>query len=216
VLYLREGAEVALEDAFQKGLSDVASADVDAEETARRVISLAKAFRRETAIRDALEKARASGLMDAATGLFTRDLFAAHLARLARASRERGRPMSVAVLRIADKPDTAVARHQGWLDRAIPQLGSMIGRLVRSEDTAARLAPEVFALALPAADAAAGRVAAERIAAVIACTAFEAGEERPPFVIEFNVGVAELEPGETAAHALERAAARAVPSAKAV
>jgi two-component system cell cycle response regulator PopA len=87
----------------------------------------------------------------------------------------------------------------------------MIGRLVRAEDTAARLAPEVFALALPAAATGAGRIAAERIAAVIACTAFEAGEGRPPFTIEFELGVAELEPGETAARTLERAAARAAP-----
>jgi two-component system cell cycle response regulator PopA len=211
VLYLREGAEVALADAFNRGLADVATADTPADETARRVISLARAYRRETQIRQALEQARGSGLMDAATGLFTRDLFAAHLARLATASRERGRDLSVAVLRIADRPETVLARHQGWLDRAIPQIGSMIGRLVRAEDTAARLAPEVFALALPAAAAGAGKIAAERIAAVIACTAFEAGDDRPPFTIEFDLGVAEFEPGETAARALERAAARAAP-----
>lgn len=210
VLYRREGADVGLDDAFNRGLADIASADTPADETAGRVISLAKAYRRETTIRQALEQARGSGLMDAATGLFTRELFASHLARLAAASRERGRPLSVAVLRIADRPETAVARHHGWLDRAIPQIGSMIGRLVRAEDTAARLAPEVFALALPAAGASAGRTAAERIAAVIACTAFEAGEDRPPFTIEFDLGVAELEPGETAARALERAAARAM------
>ena len=39
------------------------------------------------------------------------------------------------------KPEVTQARVGGWLDRAIPQIGSMIGRLVRVEDTAARLAP---------------------------------------------------------------------------
>jgi two-component system cell cycle response regulator PopA len=148
--------------------------------------------------------------MDAATGLFTRELFAAHLARLADAARSRRRPLSVAVLRIADKPETLEARHEGWLDRAIPQIGSMVGRLVRAEDTAARLAPEVFALALPAAAATAARIAAERIAAVIACTAFEAGDDRPPFTVDFALGVAELEPGEPPARTLERAAGKAL------
>jgi two-component system cell cycle response regulator PopA len=210
ILYRREGAEIGLEDAFNRGLADVADATTPADETARRVISLAKAYRRETTIRQALEQAKASGLMDAATGLFTRELFASHLARLASAARTRGRPLSVAVLRIADRPETALARHSGWLDRAIPQIGSMIGRLVRAEDTAARLAPEVFALALPAAGASVGRIAAERIAAVIACTAFESGGDKPPFTVEFDLGVAELEPGETAARTLERAAARAM------
>jgi two-component system cell cycle response regulator PopA len=210
VLYLREGAEVGLAEAYNKGLSDVATADTAELETARRVMSLAEGFRRETAIREALEEARGSGMMDAATGLFTRDLFAAHLARLASAARNRGRPLSVAVMRIADRAETMAARREGWLDRAIPQIGSMIGRLVRAEDTAARLAPEMFALALPAAGITAGRIAAERIAAVIACTAFDAGEDKLPFTVEFDMGVAELEHGETAARTLERAAAGAM------
>ncbi|WP_371514682.1 diguanylate cyclase domain-containing protein [Brevundimonas denitrificans] len=83
----------------------------------------------------------------------------------------------------------------------------MVSRLVRAEDTAARLAPEVFALALPATRGAAARLTAERIAAVIGCTAFDAGPERPPFVVEFEVGSAELQPGESPASLLERASA---------
>ena len=61
---------------------------------------------------------------------------------------------------------------------------------------------------MPAASAGAARIAAERIAAVIACTAFEAGENSPPFTVEFDIGVAELEGEENAARTLERAAAR--------
>lgn len=94
------------------------------------------------------------------------------------------------------------------MDRAAPQIGSMIGRLVRAEDTAARLGAEAFALALPATRLASGRAAAERIAAVIGCTAFDAGDGRPPFVVEFEIGVAEVDPAESAAIALERAANR--------
>ena len=55
----------------------------------------------------------------------------------------------------------------------------------------------------------AARLTAERIAAVIACTAFEAGPERQPFVAEFDLGVAEVIPGESAAKALEIAAMQA-------
>jgi two-component system cell cycle response regulator PopA len=67
----------------------------------------------------------------------------------------------------------------------------------------------VFALALPATNEAAARAAAERIAGVIACTAFEAGDGKPAFVAEFDIGVAQLESDEGAARALERAATRA-------
>ncbi|PTS89189.1 MULTISPECIES: diguanylate cyclase domain-containing protein [unclassified Caulobacter] len=210
MLYLKAESYVTMSEAFHRGVSDVASPETPEVETARRVMELARSYRRGESIRGALEKARSSGLMDAATGLFTRDLFAAHLAKLTTAAKERSRPLSICVLRVADKPETLWARQNGWLDRAIPQIGSMVGRLVRVEDTAARLAPEVFALALPATNQAAARAAAERIAAVIGCTAFDAGEDRPPFVCEFDIGVAQMENNEGAVKALERAAARAL------
>jgi two-component system cell cycle response regulator PopA len=209
LLYLAEESPVTTSEAFHRGVSDVASPRTPEADTAKRVVELARSHRRGESIRGALEKARSSGLMDAATGLFTRDLFAGHLARLATASRARNRPLSVCVLKVSNRLDVAAARAGGWLDRAIPQIGSMIGRLVRAEDTAARLGPEVFALALPATNPAQARAAAERIAAVIACTAFDAGEGRRPFTIEFDIGVSGVAGGDGAGQALERAAAAA-------
>lgn len=210
LLYLKAEAFVTMSEVFHKGVSDVASPETAESETAKRVIELARTYRRQNAIRRALEKARSSGLMDAATGLFTRDLFAAHLVRLTTAARTRNRALSICVLKVSDKTDLGPIRAAGWLDRAIPQIGSMIGRLVRAEDTAARLGPEVFALALPATPHAAALAAAARIVAVIGCTAFEAGEGRPPFVVDFEIGVAQVEADESAARALERAAAKAL------
>ena len=209
LLYQRGSPDLGAAEAFNKGVTDVASPEVSESDTAKRVLELARSYRRQSAIRRALEKARTSGLMDAATGLFTRDLFAAHLTRLAAAARARNRPLSVCVLKVSERPEVTLARAGGWLDRAVPQIGSMIGRLVRAEDTAARLGPELFALALPATSYSAARMAAERISAVIGCTAFEAGPDRQPFVTEFDIGVAEVSPGESAAKALELAAAKA-------
>jgi two-component system, cell cycle response regulator PopA len=207
LLYLRRTEDLDFGEVFKRGITDVASLETaEARETALRIAALGRAYRRQSAIRQALENARGSGLMDASTGLFTRDLFASHLARLGSAARERKRPLSVCVLRVADRPDLAQVRAGGWLDRAMPQIGSMIARLVRAEDTAARLASEIFALALPATPLGHARLVGDRIAAVIACTAFESGPGRTPFVVEFDVGVAEVHPGESAALALERAA----------
>jgi len=209
LLYMRRESYVTLSEAYHRGISDVASPDTPEIETARRVIELARNFRRQAAIRKALEKARSSGLMDPSTGLFTRDLFAHHLQRLAQSARLRNRPLSVCVLRVADRPEVAEARRSTWLDRAIPQIGSMISRLVRVEDTASRLSPEVFALALPATGFEAAKAAGERIAAVIGCTAFEAGEGKSPFVVDFDIGVAEVQVPDGVAKALEQASARA-------
>jgi two-component system cell cycle response regulator PopA len=209
LLYMQREAAVTISEAYHRGISDVASPETPEDETAWRIVELARSYRRGVLARQALERVRGSGLMDPATGLFTRDLFAAHLARLAQASRVRNRPLSVCVLKVADRPEVREARAGGWLDRATPQIGSMIGRLVRVEDTAARLAPEVFALALPATAHAAARAAGERIGAVMACTAFQAGEGKPPFVVEFDVGVAEVGGPDTVGQALEEAAGQA-------
>lgn len=206
-LYLRSEGEINLSELYNRGFSEVAAADTPEPDAAGRVLALARTFRRHLAIRKALEGARGAGIMDPSTGLFTRNLFASHLGRVAEAATARRRPLSVCVLRVSDTNALTLARQGGWLDRAMPQIGAMVSRLVRVEDTAARLAPEVFALALPATAAGAARLAAERIAAVIGCTAFDAGPDRSPFVVEFNVGVAELMTGESAAAVLERASA---------
>ncbi|AYG95934.1 diguanylate cyclase [Brevundimonas naejangsanensis] len=206
-LYLREETQPDLADLFGRGFADVAAAATPEEETAERVLALARNHRRRQALRRALDAVRSCDLMDAETGLFSRDLFAAHLARIAKGARARNRPLSVCVLRVPANEAIAAARQGGWLERAMPQIGAMVSRLVRVEDTAARLSPETFALALPATDHAAARTTAERIAAVIACTAFDAGRDRSPFVVELDVGVAELRGEETPASLLERASA---------
>jgi two-component system cell cycle response regulator PopA len=209
VLYQRAGAEIGTGEAYNRGLSDIISPETSETAAARRTAALARAYRRETAIRRALDRAKVSGVMDPITGLFTRELFAVHLGHLSKALQSRHRPLSIAVLRLDAGLDAARLREEGHLSRALPQIGSMIGRLVRAEDTAARLATDVFALALPGAGVGAARSAAERIAAVIACTAFDGGDGRTPFTIDFHVGAAERLAGESAMHTLERAAAAA-------
>ena len=208
ILYGREGVEITLKEAFARGLSDVADGSTAPATAAARILSLARAHRRERTAREALERGRGSGLLEASTGLFTRDLFAAHLGRLAKAMPARRRALSVAVLRVDLRPAALHARRSGALERAMPQIGSMLGRLVRVEDTAARLAPDVFALALPGSHRPAAHTAAERIAAVIGCTAFDSGGDEASFTVEFSVGAAEVGRGDTAGGALERAAGR--------
>lgn len=207
-LYLRdEEAGEALGDLYRRGFADVADPTTPEEDAAARVVALARNHRRQQGLRRALDAVRGSDLMDATTGLFSRDLFASHLSRLVDGARVRARPLSVGVLRVAGRETLEALRAGGWLEKAMPQVGAMVSRLVRVEDTAARLSSETFALALPATDEASARVTAERIAAVIACTAFDAGKDRSPFVVELDVGVAQLSAEDTALTLLERAAA---------
>jgi two-component system cell cycle response regulator PopA len=196
LLYLRSRAEIDAEAAYRRGLTDIATAETPEDETAARIVGLASAYRREVAIRRALEQARGPGLTDPGTGLFTAELFRGHLDLLAARAAATRRGLSAAVLRIAERPRVAEARAGGWLDRATMQIGSMIARLVRAEDCAGRLGPDVYALALPGAGEAAARGAAERIAAVIACTAFQGRPGERPFTVDFEIGAAQLRQGD--------------------
>lgn len=211
VLYLSGEDPADLSDLYARGFADVAEAGVPENETAARIVSLARTYREHQAVRRALEAARGSGLTDPATGLFTDDLFAAHLGRVVEAAEARRRPVSVCVLRVTQNAEVRHARQGGWLTRALPQIGAMISRLIRVEDTAALLSPEVFALALPATDAAEARLVAERIAAVVGCTAFDAGPGARPFTVAFDVGVAQRQGLESPGMLLERASRDASP-----
>ncbi len=206
LLRLNRLVELDLGEAFLRGINDIANPMAKVEEISDRLLRLARLHRRQMTIRKTLETMRRNPEMDKTTGLFGRDLFAAHLARLSKAAELRDRPLSICVLKIAETPDIARARQKKLLDRAVPQIGSMIARLVRAEDSAGRLSNDIFALALPATQRDQALNVAERIAAVIGCTAFDAGSGKAPYVVEFDVGVAQIQKGEAAAHALMRAA----------
>ncbi len=206
LLRLNSLVELDLGDAYLRGVNDIANPKASIGEISDRILRLAKLHRRQMTIRRTLESMRRNPEMDKGTGLFGRDLFALHLARLSKAAEARGRPLSICVLKIAETPDVARARQKKLLDRAVPQIGSMIARLVRAEDSAGRLSNDVFALALPATPREAALNVAERIAAVIGCTAFDSGAGKAPYVVEFDVGVAQIQKGEAAANALTRAA----------
>lgn len=205
MLYLQKGEEVNLADLYRRGFADVAEGDVSEQETGERINALARHHRRRVVIRRALDSARSSHLTDPVTGLFLREPFASHLGRVYSSAKARRRPLSLCVLKVVRTENLNRINKAGWLDRALPQVGAMVSRLVRVEDTAASLASDTFALMMPATRADSARLAAERIAAVIACTAFEAGEGRSPFVIEFDIGVAEMMEGEGPVQLLERA-----------
>ncbi len=207
LLRLNKTAELDLGDAFLRGVNDIANPKASLNEISDRLVRLARTHRRQITIRKTLEAMRHNPQMDKGTGLFGRDLFASHLARLAQAAAARNRPLSICVLRIAETPEVVRARQRQILDRAVPQIGSMIARLVRAEDTGGRLSNDVFALALPATSLEAARNVGERISAVVGCTAFDSGGGKPPYVVEFDVGAAQMRDGEAAADALMRAAA---------
>ncbi|MFM8819634.1 MAG: diguanylate cyclase domain-containing protein [Phenylobacterium sp.] len=191
-LYLKNPETMTAAEACGRGVSDIAYASTPDADVALRLIEMARNCRRQSTIRSALECARSLPLMDKDTGLFTPEVFNRHIERLRASSAERDRPLSLCALRIRPTEAVEEARRSGWLEKAFPQLGSMVSRLVRIEDCAARLGPDRFGVALPGTPADVAQAVAERIAAVISRTAFDAGQGRAPLVLEFDIDAFEV------------------------
>lgn len=192
-----EDAVVAPQDAYRRGVSDLAAPNTTEAEAAWRILALARAFRVQTNVYNALTQP--------AIGHFPPPLFATHLARLA--SDERC--LSVCVLKVALGPQAATARAGGWLEAALSEVGTMIQRLARVYDTSSRLAPDVFALALPDTDLAGARAVAARITTVVNCTGFTSTPGAAPLMLSLAAGIAEVATPAGVGAALETAAAQA-------
>lgn len=203
-LLLAETGFADHDKAFERDFDDIIDAKAPVDDMRGRVLELARDSRQKTAMKQAFEDAKSSGLMDATTSLFTREIFATHLLRLVKSARAEEQPLSIVTMKLADSEVVKQARSDGSLEAAMPQIGTMIGRLLRTEDTAGRLSFDVFAMALPATPLLPARLAADRVTSVIDCTAFER-PDGSSFQVAFHIGVAELLPSENAERFLARA-----------
>lgn len=166
---------------------------------------LFEAIRRERRRRAADQDVRAlRDLMgDTRTGLFRRDAFDAHLARLAADHHCTGRPLGLAVLRVMPAIGAREPSEKSW-KRGFAEIASLAGRLMRETDSGAALGADMIAIALPAAHLKAAKRTAERIASVAECTAFASGEGGVGPLV-FEQSAVELQPGESGASMLARA-----------
>ncbi len=193
----------AVDEAFARGASDIISSSAPAAETRDRILSLAAERQRGIALRNAFDQVRDPAVLDRPTGLFNRDVFAAHLRRMAEWSDHSGKPLSLAVIRVqpsvfSEKPPAPAA-----LDSARKQFGLMLRHLTRSEDFAARLDSGVYVVAMPATSVEEARAAAERIRSAAECAAYDGGGDGG-VRIALQLSCVELGGGESGARLLKR------------
>ncbi len=140
---------------------------------------------------------------DMRTGLFRRDAFDAHLARLASDHHSSGRPLSLAALRVLPAIGACEPSVERW-KKGFSEIANLASRLMRDADCGAVIGGDLIAIVLPAEGLKAARRMAERIASVAECTAFAAGDgDVGPLV--FEQSCVELQPGESGAGLLARA-----------
>jgi len=140
---------------------------------------------------------------DPRTGLFVRNAFDAHLARLAADHHISGRPMALVAMRVLPAPGAREPEEDIW-KKGFTEIASLAGRLMRDADTGGVLGRDFIVIAMPAARLKAAKRTAERIASVAECTAFASGEGGAGPLV-FEQSAVELQPGESGSAMLARA-----------
>jgi two-component system cell cycle response regulator PopA len=197
-------------EAIERGATDFAIAGDDDAAAADRLFNFVEEKRSRDALNLAFAAARAPAAMEATTGLYAPSFFLAHLESLAQRAHETDRPLSIALARLDTEASLGVVHTRQGIERLVSQSGAMLSRLVRAEDVAARLDQTTFAVAFPSSDDEAAEIAAERIAAVLECTAFDVQADHTnysndqPIQIKLAIASASLLPQENATGLLQR------------
>lgn len=175
------------------GATDVVFADESEKVFSDRVEAAMSEHRLRETLKAAYARARHHATNDALTGLYTRGFLMDHLGLLVGDARDGDERLSMVGLRLMDLAQ--LNAEWGWSggDHLIRQVGTLIGRLVRGEDLAARAGGDRFALVLPATDGEDAAAVAHRIAGVIETTAFAIPGATGPVYASLQVGVAELD-----------------------
>jgi len=194
VVLTGETEQRMLEAVHEAGASDVVFADENEKIFAERVEAAMTEHRLRETLKAAYARARHQATGDSLTGLYGRGFLMDHLGSLVGDAKETGERLSMVGLRLMDLAE--LNAEWGWSggDHLIRQVGTLIGRLVRGEDLAARAGGDRFALLLPATDGEDAALVAHRIAGVIETTAFTVPGATGPVYVSILVGVAEAEP----------------------
>jgi two-component system cell cycle response regulator PopA len=190
-------------DAYAQGANLVVPVGTTADALAAEIAAQVQRQRRRRALRDYLTTAIPPLLLDASTGLANESFLMKHMT-LAEAHGGHRRPLSLVVFAIRNL-DAAIAAHGAAAAQLHGEVARWIQRLVRAEDTAARLNGGEFAVLLPNTDDTDARSLMYRIDDVLSHTQF--GIAGKPFSLWIASGRATARPRESAATILANARA---------
>ncbi len=162
-------------DILKTGASDANFFGINNELAIARFLTLIDEQRRRESLSIAFAMTRTVKVADTLTGLYNRDFFFKHLDALIKNIGINNQSLSIGLIKVS--PPNNLKPEE--IRRVITQTGSMVARLIRTEDTAARLDDNVFAIACPATSEFECKIALHRIAAVLETSAYDAGDKKP-------------------------------------
>lgn len=163
------------ESLLKQGASEVNFFGINNELAIARLLTLIDEQRRRENLSISFAMTRTVKVADALTGLYNRTFFFEHLKALLKQIGIDHQALSIGLIKI-QMPQLASTDQ---IRKIITQTGSMVSRLIRTEDTAARLDNTVFAILCPATDENECTIALNRICAVLETSAYDSGTNKP-------------------------------------
>ncbi len=169
------------------------------------LLSLDARQRKRWALRAALESTRRPPAQDPLSGTYTFAFLQAHVAKLIESARTWRKHLSVVFLSFPNLPQ--IRKHFGdaAADHLVQQLAQWSGVLIRAEDMVARHGEQDFYVALPDTPLKEAKTVMHRVASVISYTDFAVPDVFQPLSVWVELGMAELQPDDTADGLIERA-----------
>ena len=150
-----------------------------------------------------LEEAREAAERDPLTQLYNRGVFDRGLLRSVRESEDSAEVLSLAVLDVDHFKLVNDVHGHPVGDQVLTRVAALLQAAVRSDDLAARIGGEEFAIVLPGSSPEAASEVVERVRAAVEAEIFDSGDAE--FSVTLSAGVATLVPEESAAGLLKRA-----------
>ena len=185
------------------GATDIAHYTDDLNFSIGRLLLAIEEKRRREALSLAFAAAKTPIAIDVSTGLYSQDFFKHHLLALCEDSAKSdfelaAKPISVGLINVTLADAVSQSNGESEVRRIRAQIGGMISRLVRVEDTACALSRFRFAVVFAYSQKRDAEIALERIIAVLASSAFDFEDKSRNIAIEVNGKAVQLGPDLTA------------------
>ena len=172
-----------LEDLMQKGASDVSYMGLNDELTIARLLTLIDEKRRREKLAISFAMTRTSKVADAATGLYNELFFKTHINELMLNAQRNNVYFSLGFVSVSPNNNGKLDLSIAQMRKILSQTGSMISRLIRTEDSACSLEGDIFAIIFHSTNAQEALIALNRICAVIETSAFNTSDNQSCMVI---------------------------------
>lgn len=192
-------------EAYRQGATRVLRPPFDLDELRHVVSTLSRRQRMRWALRGAIEKGRQPAVCDPRTGLHSFAFLRRHLEMLIETARQWSKHLTLVFFTFPNMGEIRARFGDEAAERLVAQLGGWINGLIRVEDLVARYEGDDYCVSLPDTPIEEARIVMQRIAGILRCTDFAVFDVYQPLVVFVEVGMASLEPEDSADDLIARA-----------